>query len=132
MATFFRVKCRCGNVINAAPGSVCPKCNQQLFFNVNSSISLYRKGNFVGAAAGFGLYINGEPFGHIGNRETICIPVQYGTYNLHVAAGINRSCQDLVVTVTPENPHVYAKVSIRPGFWTNSFAVEPATREEMP
>ncbi|MBE5804890.1 MAG: hypothetical protein E7316_10320 [Clostridiales bacterium] len=132
MAKLYRVKCSCGNVINAAPGNVCPKCGQPLKFPEGGMISLYRKGSPLGVAGGFDIYINNEPFGHIGNRETVHIPVSYGTYNLHVAVGMSRRCTDLVVNVTPENRQAYAKVWMRPGFWTNSFVIEPATGDEMP
>lgn len=132
MAKYYRVKCACGNVMNACPGNVCTRCKQPLVFPEDGMISLYRKGNFFGCAGGFGLYINGEPFGHIGNRETLHIPVAYGKYNLHVAVGISRKCTDLIINVTPENPRAYAKVSIKPGFFTNSFVIVPATPEEMP
>ena len=95
-------------------------------------ISIYRKGSPLGIAGGFGLYLNGEPYGHIGNRETVKIPVAFGTYTLHVAAGMNRKCTDLIINVTPENPLAYTKVWMKPGFWTNSFVIEPASAEEMP
>lgn len=132
MAKYYRIKCTCGNVMNAMPGNVCPHCKQLPAVAEDGMISLYRKGNFIGCAGGFGLYINGEPFGHIGNRETIHIPVAYGRYNLHVAVGMSRKCVDLVVDITPENPHAYAKVWMKPGFFANSFVVEPATADEMP
>ena len=132
MANLFRVKCSCGNVVNAAVGSVCSKCKQPLTFSPDGMISIYRKGSPLGIAGGFGLYLNGEPFGHIGNRETVKIPVAFGTYKLHVAAGMNRRCTDLIINVTPENPLAYAKVWMKPGFWTNSFVIEPASVEEMP
>lgn len=41
-------------------------------------------------------------------------------------------CTDLTVNITPENPVAYAKVYIKPGFWANSFVIEPSTKEEMP
>ena len=50
--------------------------------------------------------------------------MKFGTYNIHSAVGMSRKCQDLQVTVTPENPVVYTKVYIKPGFWANSFVVE--------
>ena len=132
MAKLLRVKCTCGNVMNDAPGNSCPKCKQPLRFPEDAMISLYRKGSPLGIAGGFGIYLNGEPMGHIGNRETVRIPLDYGTYNLHVAAGMNRRCTDLTIVLTPENRFAYAKVWMKPGFWTNSFVLEPATQEEMP
>ena len=132
MAKNLRTKCACGNVISAAPGSICPKCKRPLNFPVDGLISLYRKGSPLGIAGGFGIYLNGEPMGHIGNMETVHIPVKYGTYNLHVAVGMNRKCTDLVFHITPDNRRAFAKVWMRPGFWSNSFVLEPATASEMP
>jgi hypothetical protein len=90
-----------------------------------SCIYLYRQGSFYGVAGAFSLYINGVDFGGIGNKELLCIPLPYGTYNIHCAAGMSRKCRDLVVTLSPEMPQAYTKVYIKPGFWTNSFVVEP-------
>ncbi len=132
MSNELRVKCACGHVVNAMPGAVCPKCKQALVFAEDGLITIYRKGSPIGIAGGFGLYLNGEPIGYIGNRETVKIPVAYGNYTLHVAAGMNRRCTDLNITITPENRFAYAKVWMKPGFWTNSFVIEPASPEEMP
>lgn len=128
----FRIKCNCGLVQDAAAGAVCPQCKQPINFPQGGMIYLYRKGSPMGVAGGFGIYINGTPLGLIGNKQTVAIPVGFGTYNLHVAAGMNRKCKDLAINITPENPIAYAKVYMKPGFWTNSFVVEPSTKEEMP
>lgn len=132
MSNELRVKCACGHAANILPGSNCPKCKQPLAIPEDGLISIYRKGSPLGIAGGFGLYLNGEPIGYIGNRETVKIPVAYGSYTLHVAAGMNRRCTDLTITVTPENRFAYAKVWMKPGFWTNSFVIEPAAPDEMP
>ena len=132
MAKMLRVKCSCGHVLDAAPGNVCPKCRKPLEFPEDGLITIYRKGSPYGIAGGFGIYINGEPMGHIGNKQTVFIPVKYGSYNIHVAVGMSRRCTDLVAELTPENRRAYAKVWIKPGFWSNSFVLEPATAEEMP
>lgn len=132
MSRTLRVKCTCGNVMNANPGNLCSKCKQPLQFPEQGLISLYRKGSPLGIAGGFGIYINNEPMGYIGNRETVHIPVNYGSYRLHVAVGMSRKCTDLVINITPEHPHGYAKVWMKPGVWTNSFVIEPSTAEEMP
>ena len=128
----FRIKCNCGLVQDAAAGAVCPQCKQPINFPQGGMIYLYRKGSPMGVAGGFGIYINGTPLGLIGNKQTVAIPVGFGTYNLHVASGMNRKCKDLAINITPENPIAYAKVYMKPGFWTNSFVVEPSTQEEMP
>lgn len=128
----FRIKCNCGLVQDAAAGAVCPQCKQPINFPQGGMIYLYRKGSPMGVAGGFGIYINGVPLGLIANKQTVAIPVGFGTYNLHVAAGMNRKCKDLAINITPEHPIAYAKVYMKPGFWTNSFVVEPSTQEEMP
>ena len=127
-----RVKCSCGEVINATPGGICPKCNKPLEIPEDAVIRLYRKGSPIGVAGGFGVYVNNVPMGYIGNKETIKIPVKYGTYTLHVAVGMSRKCEDYTFTLTPENRFANAKVWMRPGFWSNSFVIEAATPEEMP
>ena len=127
-----RVKCSCGNVMNTAPGGVCSKCRQPLNIPADGVIYLYRKGNFFGIAGGFGIYIDGQPMGYVGNRETVCIPVPYGTHNLHVAVGMNRRCNDLTINITPQNRRAYIKVWMKPGFWSNSFVLEVSRPEEMP
>ena len=127
MAAKIRIKCpHCGDVNNVhSIYDACPKCKNPMGLNEEASIYIYRQGSPYGIAGGFGLYINGEPYGHIGNKELLRLPVTYGTYNIHAAAGMSRKCRDLQVTVSPEAPVAYTKVYIKAGFWTNSFVVEP-------
>ena len=127
-----RVKCACGEVQDATPGSACKRCKAPLNIPGDAMISLYRKGSPYGIAGGFGIYIDGEPMGHIGNKQTVHIPVKYGTHNLHIAVGMSRKCNDFSLTLTPNNRRDYAKVWIKPGFWANSFVLEHATADEMP
>ncbi len=127
-----RVKCACGEVSNAFPGNLCPKCRRELEIPTEGMIYLYRMGSPLGIAGGFGIYLNTEPYGYIGNRELLRIPVKFGTYSMHIAVGMNRKCTDLVFNITPENPYGYAKVHMRPGFISNHFIIEPSTPEEMP
>jgi phage FluMu protein Com len=126
MAAKLRIKCpHCGEVNNfGSVNDTCPKCNKPLGLEEEGSIYIYRQGSPYGVASGFGLFINEQPHGYIGNKELLRIPVKFGTYNIHSAVGMSRKCKDLQVTVTPENPVVYTKVYIKPGFWTNSFVVE--------
>lgn len=126
MAAKIRIKCpHCGDASNVhSLSDVCPECKKPMDIQEEGSIYLYRQGSFYGVAGGFGVYLNGEPYGHIGNKELLRIPVKFGTYNIHSAVGMSRKCKDLEVTVTPDNPVVYTKVYIKPGFWTNSFVVE--------
>ena len=127
-----RVKCSCGEVTNTQPGGICPKCKKPLEIPEEAVICLYRKGSPYGVAGGFGVYINDVPMGYIGNKETVMFPVKYGTYTLHVAVGMSRKCNDYTFTLSPENRFANAKVWIKPGFWANSFVIEPATADEMP
>lgn len=132
MSYRYRVKCACGHVMNAQPGDCCPKCNQPVMFCPDGLLSLYRMGNFFGIANGFSVYIDGEPMGRIGNRETIHVPLPFGTHNLHIACGMSRRCNDYLFTLTPNFRNVYAKVWIKPGFWTNSFVIEPVSANDIP
>lgn len=127
MSAKIRIKCpHCNEVSNVlSVNGTCPECSKPLELSEEGSIYIYRQGSFYGIAGGFGLFINGEPFGYIGNKELLRIPVKFGTYNIHSAVGMSRKCRDLQVTITPENPVAYTKVYIKPGFWTNSFVVEP-------
>lgn len=127
MAAKVRIKCPyCNEVSNIHMGeSVCPECKRQIDLPQSSCVYLYRQGSPYGIAGGFGIYINGNPFGYIGNKELLCIPLPYGTYNLHCAVGLSKKCRDMQITLTPEKPVDYAKVYIKPGFWTNSFVIEP-------
>lgn len=131
MAKEYRVKCSCGNVMNATPGQVCEECKKPVVLPSGGQVYLYRMGNFFGSAGKVGLYIDGEPYGYLGNRELLCIPLPYGTHNLHVAIGLSRDCRDYIATLTPENPIVYTKFYMKPGFWANSFVIEPTTKEDL-
>lgn len=127
MAATLRAKCpHCGAAENVHTlNDFCPKCRQPLNLPQQGYIYIYRQGSPYGIAGGFGLYINEVPFGYIGNRELLCIPVPFGTYNIHSAVGMSRKCQDMQVTLTPQYPVAYTKVYIKPGFWANSFVIEP-------
>ena len=127
MSAKVRIKCpHCGEVSNLHEGeTICGKCHNQLGVNEGGSIYLYRQGSPYGIAGGFSIYINGEAYGSIGNKELLRIPLGFGTYNIHCACGMSRKCRDLLVTITPEVHTAYTKVYIKPGFWTNSFVVEP-------
>ena len=130
MSAKIRIKCpHCGEAKNVHPdASACPECNKPIEIPEEGAIYLYRQGSPYGIAGGFGIYINELPYGYIGNKELLRIPVKYGTYNIHVAVGLSRKCRDMQVTLTPENPCAYTKVYIKPGFWTNSFVVEPVDK----
>ena len=128
MSAKIRIKCpHCGEVFNAhSAAEACPKCRQNTNTPTDQGmLYVYRQGSPYGIAGGFGLYLNSTPCGFIGNKELLCFPLPYGTYNIHCAVGMSRKCRDMVVTLSPEAPVAYTKVYIKPGFWTNSFVVEP-------
>jgi hypothetical protein len=127
MAAKFRIKCpNCGKVANIANnGDACSKCKNPINFSPDSCVYLYRQGSVYGIAGGIGIYVNGEDYGAIGNKELLCFPLPYGQYTFHCAAGMNRKCNDPVINLSPENRVEYKKVYIKPGFWANSFIIEP-------
>ena len=127
MAAKTRIVCpHCKKAENVRDLNVpCPACGRPLDIPQEGVIYIYRQGSFYGIAGGFGIYLNEQPFGYIGNKELLRIPVKYGTYNIHCAVGMSRKCRDMQVTVSPQNRAVYAKVYIKPGAWANSFVVEP-------
>ena len=128
----FRVKCpRCGHVQDINGPCGCVKCSAELKPQPGE-IRMYRMGNFFGAAGGFGVYIDEQPFGHIGNRETVAYSLPFGTHKVHVAAGMNRKCTDMLITLSPEAPVGFLKVRMKVGFLTNKFIIEPSMPEEMP
>ena len=133
MAKIYRMKCPvCGEVQNLKASGPCKKCGAQLAVEQPAAIALYRRGNFMGSANGFGIYINEQPYGAIGNRENLIIPLPYGDYKLHVVCGMNRKCNDPVVSLTPQDPYVCMKVHMKMGFISNSFILERADPSTMP
>ena len=129
----FRVKCpHCGQVSNIQDNGQCPKCGTAIDTNQPAALRLYRMGNPIGMAVGFGIYINGEPYGHLGNKESVCIPLPYGTYTVRMTAGLNRRCKDYEVRLTPEAPLACAKAHLKVGVVLNSVVIEPARPEDMP
>ncbi len=85
MSAKIRVKCpHCGEANNVySVNDACPQCKKPLGLEEEGSIYIYRQGSPYGVAGGFGLFINEQSYGHIGNKELLRIPVKYGTYNIH-------------------------------------------------
>ena len=107
----FRVRCSgCGNVTDINTDIPCPKCGNTLA-PMGAEIKLYRMGSPIGVAIGFGVYIDGQPCGHIGNKE---------------------KCVDMTLTLTPQAPVGYLKAHIKPGFISNTVVIEPAMPQDMP
>ena len=133
MSTLFRVKCiNCGEVVDVAGNSVCKKCNALLNLPEEGMVQIYRMGSPIGIAVGYGVYINGHPCGHIGNKQSIRIPLPFGTYTFHFTCGMTRKCQDVTITLSPDAPNAYVKARIKPGFWTNTIIAEAVNPEDMP
>lgn len=133
MANGFRVKCPgCGEVKDILSSGSCPKCGAMLNVNQPGMLKIYRMGNFVGSAVGYGIYLNDQPCGHIGDRQTVMIPLPYGTYKLHMTAGMTRRCSDLTFTVSPEDRLICVKVHLRMGFIQNTLVPERVDPGTMP
>ena len=133
MAKTYRVKCpHCGEIINLPGSGPCTKCGTPISVDTPASVTMYRMGNFVGAANGFGIYINNVPFGHIGNRETLVFPLPYGDYLFHAACGMNRKCNDPVIHLSAQDPHVCLKVQMEVGFFQNTFRIDRVDPSTMP
>jgi hypothetical protein len=96
------------------------------------TVSVYRKGSPIGAALGFGVYINDQPFGHIAATESVTFTLPYGTYKFHMTCGATRRCKDLVVTLSPEFPAAYLRAAMKAGFWSNTILIDPMSPEEFP
>lgn len=132
MSKLLRSKCpKCGNVQDVSADYACSKCGTAVTLPKDGVIQIYRMGSPIGVAVGYGIYINGNPCGHLANTESIRIPVPYGTYTLHFTCGATRRCQDLTVEVTPENRIAYVKARIKMGFWTNTIIAESSRAEDM-
>ena len=133
MAIMLRLKCpSCGEVMNAAGFCNCTKCGTPIRYNGWGMLQIYRMGSPVSIAAGYGIYLDGQPYGHLANKESIRIPLPMGTHTLHMTCGMTRRCEDLTFTLTPEAPAAYVKASIRMGFWSNTIRLTPADPSEMP
>lgn len=126
-----RFKCpACQTVADVTNDAGCSKCGAP---NVPGGyIKMYRMGSAYGVAMPFGIYIDNEPCGYIGNKQTCWIRVPYGTHRVHIAAAANRKCDDVMITILPEHPLEAIKVYMKPGFWTNSFHVISANPSEVP
>lgn len=126
-----RYRCEaCKNVADVQVDTGCPKCGAPAL--PGGYIKMYRMGSMYGVAMPFGIYIDNEPCGYIGNKQTCWIRVPFGTHRVHIAAAANRRCEDVMVTIAPDHPLEAVKVYMKPGFWTNSFKVIGANPAEVP
>lgn len=133
MSQLLRIKCpSCGNVVDIPGNTTCPKCSNALNLPEDGVIQLYRMGSPMGAAVGMGIYLNGNPLGHLANTETVRIPVAYGHYTIHMTHGMNRKCKDAEFDVTPQERIVCLKAHLKMGLITNTVVVEKAAPDSMP
>lgn len=126
-----RYKCSCGTVLDTVEGASCSKCGKPMADDCGY-YKLYRMGSPMGVAVGFGIYIDGEPYGHIGNKQTCWIRLPYGKHNVHIASGMNRRCTDMTFELSPEHPLECAKVHMKMGAFSNTFVIEPAQNSDVP
>ena len=134
MSMSLRIKCpTCGHVSDIPDTGVpCQKCGHTLNLSPDGVVQIYRMGNFNGAAVGYGVYINDQPYGHIANKQSIRIPLPYGVYKFHFTCGMTRNCEDLIITLSPNKRHVFMKAHIDMGFWKNTIRAEEVDVSEMP
>lgn len=103
MAIMLRAKCpKCGELVETQANCYCGRCGTPISFAGMGMVQIYRMGSPVGIAVGYGIYLDGQPFGHIANKKSIRIPVPFGTHTLHITCGMTRRCQDLTFTLTPQ------------------------------
>ena len=133
MSQLLRIKCpSCGNVVDVAGNGTCANCGNPLVLPEDGVIQIYRMGSPFGIAVGMGIYLNGNPLGHLANAESIRIPVPYGHYKLHMTHGASRKCKDIEFDVTPEERFIYAKAHLNMGFISNTVVIEKASADQMP
>ncbi len=118
-------------IVNVAEDNFCPNCDAKLEFNKTSGIMLYRIGSYFGRFGEYKMQINGTPYGKIGNRKTLFIPLPFGFYKLHFSAFCTRCPKDLTVFVFSSNPIIYVKFYTRPGFWINDVIPFVSNKNEM-
>ena len=132
MAMYRAVCPMCKRAVNIPGDAPCPHCRNQIMLPRGGLLRIYRMGNFFGSAAAVGIYLNGTPYGHLGNRETVQIPLPFGSYLLHMTMGMSRKCNDPTVTLTPQNPVACMKMHVRVGAIVNSMIIEPADPSTKP
>ena len=129
----YRVKCpSCGKVQDIPANGNCG-CGAPLSVFNDGCIRIYRMGNPIGIAVGMGIYIDNQPYGLLGNTETVMIPLSAGRHLLHMTHGMNRRCTDVTFDIAPgSNTLLCYKAHIRMGAFSNTVVIEPARFEDMP
>ncbi|MBP5618574.1 MAG: zinc ribbon domain-containing protein [Clostridia bacterium] len=108
--------------------TVCPTCGMP--FPQGGIIQIYRMGNMAGMAVGMGIYIDDQPCGHLGNKQSIRIAVPYGPHKVHMTHTTTRACNDPAFEITPQTPYAFCKAHFAAGGFR--IAVEPADPASMP
>ena len=125
-----RLKCpHCGKAFNLKESSICPKCKKQIETDQPAAIIINRVKNpqYISTkhrAVNYEVYINNMTYGCIEGRQTVCFPLPYGTYHIHVVSIGKRKCNDPVITLSPEDSVACFKVFERKGFIQNSLILE--------
>ena len=124
-----RRMCPNGHLTDGRDGqTACPQCGAP--FVQGGIIHIYRMGNFMGMAVGMGLYIDGVPYGHLGNKKSIRVVLPYGPHQIHMTHTTTRFCNDPVFYLTPEDPYICCKAHFAKGGFT--VAVERVAPESLP
>lgn len=132
MSNTIRLKCtKCGHIADYQSDLKCLNCGAELTNNSEGSVYIYRDPAFVGFAAGYGVYINNQPYGHIGNGETAIIPLPFGKYTVHLTCGMTRNCEDATIELTKEKPEAFVNAKIKTGFWSNKIITSVVEKSQF-
>ncbi|MBR5931898.1 MAG: zinc-ribbon domain-containing protein [Lachnospiraceae bacterium] len=130
----YRIKCpSCGCVQDIGYTGACKQCGTPHNIDTynNGFLQIYRMGHFSGAAAGEALYLNGEGMGHIANASSCMVELVPGNYNVHMAIGVCRNCEDINVTIEPGKT-IYVKSQLKMGMIRNTILLHVVDPSEMP
>lgn len=133
-AVVYRTRCpQCGNVQDSRFVDNCKQCGAQHQVDTvnNGFLQIYRMGHFSGSMAGEAIYLNGEGIGHVGNASSVIIELPPGSYNLHMAIGVCRNCEDIMVDIVPGQV-VYVKSQLKMGAIKNKILLHRVDASEMP
>jgi len=127
----YRYRCACGNVYDSPDQySVCPTCQRQNSTENCGIVQIYRMGNYAGMAVGMGLYVDQQPYGHVANKGSVKLVVPYGQHQLHATLSTCRKSNNPIITLTPQSPECYFKISMP--FFGGILNFNLATKDSMP
>ena len=91
MAIMLRLKCpSCGEVMNAAGFCNCTKCGTPIRYNGGECCRSTAWAPRSASRQATAFYLDGQPYGHLANKESIRIPLPMGTHTLHMTCGTTR------------------------------------------